>query len=36
MLTHVQEIVAWWCDVCVKIWSPVIDRIRNASDNFMG
>lgn len=30
------KIVVLWCDFCVKIWSPVVDKINRSYDVFLG
>jgi hypothetical protein len=34
MREGIIEIFAWWCDVCVKIYSPIINRFNRSSDEF--
>lgn len=30
------HIIVLWCDFCVKIWSPIVDKINRSQDDFMG
>lgn len=36
MREGIINIIVWWCDVCVKIWSPVVDKFVRSHDDFMG